>query len=519
MMLRKFKKSASIVFCVFIIIVILAVMAPTLTVFAAPSISISPSSGVSGTTVTVSGSSFSSYIGDRLSIYFDDTEVTPNGVTVSGGSIFQTTFVIPDYTVSGSHVISIKGKTGAVLAENQFYVSQPEIVLDRWSGTVGTTIKASCRGFHAGKEVSVQYYSTDVPDELASQTANDIGECTMQFTIPVSATGSHEILAKNEIGDYAQTDVEIIPSLSINPAVAAVGDKVDISGSGFTGNSEVDVTLYGNKVAFAPVSDRGAFSATFFVPALRAGTYSIAIEDSSRDIRWIDFTVETKITMSKQTGEVGLKLKVDGTGFEVGGIVTIKYDDEEMAVVLADINGTFAAYFNVPVSVAGPHNVTITDGFNTKQAVFTVESDPPPVPEIFVPKLDSVIDAKVFFDWENVYDPSQPVVYTLQVARTADFQQPILEKEGLSDSQYTLSEEEALRPSRRFTYYYWRVRATDSASNTGDWSLPVAFRVEPSNTLPVWAEITLIGIGVLLVIILGSCIRKGTKALKAEKKT
>jgi len=115
------------------------------------------------------------------------------------------------------------------------------------------------QGFHAGKDVSVQYYSTDVPDKLASQTANDSGECTMQFTIPVSATGSHEILAKNEIGDYAQTDVEIIPSLSINPAVAAVGDKVDISGAGFTGNSEVDVTLYGNKVAFAPVSDRGAF--------------------------------------------------------------------------------------------------------------------------------------------------------------------------------------------------------------------------------------------------------------------
>ena len=506
-------------FCVFIIIVILAVIAPTLTVFAAPSISISPSSGVSGTTVTVRGSSFSSYIGDRLSIYFDDIGVTPSGVTVSGGSIFQTTFVIPDYTVSGSHVISIKGKTGGVLAENQFYVSQQEIVLDKWTCTVGTTIKASCKGFHAGKEVTVQYYSTDVPDILASQTANDSGECTVQFTTPVSAAGRHEIYVQNEFGDYAQTDIEIIPSLSINPAVAAVGDKVNVTGFGFTGNSEVDVTLHGDKVAFTPVSERGSFSATFYLPVIRAGTYSIAIDDSSRNIKWIDFTVDTKITISAQSGEVGLKTKVDGTGFEVLSVVIIKYDDEEIAVAITDINGTFSVNFIVPVSVAGPHNITVTDGLNTKQSIFTVESTPPPVPDAYVPKAFSTVEAQTNFAWGSVYDPSEPVVYTLQVSRTPDFQQPILEKKGLSVSQYTLAGEEALRPSRRFTHYYWRVRAIDSAGNEGDWSVPVAFQVEPSNTLPVWAEITLSGIGILLVIILGSRIRKGARLQKVEKKT
>ena len=518
MMLKKLKKSASLVFCVFTVIVILTIMVPALAVFAAPSISLSPSSGVSGTAVKLSGVSFSSYTGDRLSVFFDDTEVTPNGVAVAAGSILQATFLVPDYTKSGTHVISIKGATGAILAESQFYVSHQEIVLNRWSGTVGTTVKASCKGFHAGKEVSIQYYSKDTPDVLASATANDTGECTAQFTIPVSSAGSHEIDAQNEFGDLAQTDIEIIPSLNINPAVAAVGDKVDISGAGFTGNSEVDVTLRGNKVAFAPVSERGSFSATFNVPVIRAGTYSITIEDSSRNIKWIDFTVDTKIIMSAQSGEVGLKLKVDGTGFEVWSIVSIKYDGEEVAVSMTDINGIFSVYFNVPVSVSGEHNVTITDGLNIKQFVFTVESEPPPVPEIFVPKLDSIVAAKVFFDWESVYDPSEPVVYTLQVARTADFQQPILEKKGLSVSQYTVSEEEALRPSRRFTHYYWRVKAIDSAGNEGNWSVPVAFQVEPSNILPAWAEYTLIGIGILLVIILGSRIRKGTKLTVAEKK-
>ena len=490
---------------------------PIRPVFAAPSITVSPLSGVSGTTITVSGLNFGSYTGDRLSIYFDDTEVTPNGVAVSGGNISQT-FLVPDYTKSGTHVVSVKSAAGAILAESQFYVFRQEVVLNRWSSTVGTIIQVSCKGFHVGKEVSIEYYSTDEPEVIASETANDIGECTMEFTIPASAIGRHKILAENGFGDSAETDIEIIPSLSINPAVAAVGDKVYVSGSGFTGNSEIDVTLRGNKVAFAPVSERGSFSATFLVPVIRAGTYSIAIEDLSKNTKWIDFTVDTKITLSQQNGEVGLKIQVYGTGFEPWGIVTVKYDDGEMALVIADINGTFSVSFNVPVSAAGSHNITITDGFNTKLAVFVVESDPPPAPEVFVPKVDSVIGAKVFFDWESVYDPSEPVIYTLQVARTADFQQPILEKTGLSLSQYTLSEEETLRPSHRSTYYYWRVRTIDSAGNKGDWSVPVAFQVEPSNTLPAWSEITLIGIGILLVIILGSRIRKGTKLTAAEKK-
>jgi hypothetical protein len=519
-MFMKYKMRASIVFRIFIVIVILAIIMPALPVFAAPVILISPTSGVAGTSVKVSGSSFSSYINDQLSLYFDDTEIILSRVTISGAGIFQTTFLVPDSTLSGTHLISVRGRTGVVLAESQYYVPIPEIILNRWSGTVGTTIKAFCKGFYAGKEVSVQYYSTNIGELLASQTASDVGECTVQFNIPVSSTGSHKVIARNELGTSAQTDFEVIPSLNINPSVGGVGDRVDISGIGYISNSEVGVTLHGKRVAFAQVSERGSFNAIFYVPVIKAGTYAIEIEDAHRSKKWIDFTVESKITINKPTGEVGLKLTVDGTGFEVGGIVTIKYDAEEISWVMADSDGSFSFSFNVPVSVSGVHFVTVTDGFNTKQAVFTVESDAPPVPKPIVPKRDSMVGAQVPFDWESVYDPSEPIVYTLQIARTDDFLQPIFEKKRLSLSQYVLIEEEALRPSRRFTHYFWRVRATDNASNEGDWSAPVVFQVKPTNVLPEWAKYTLIGIGVLLVILPYYRIRKATaKPKKAEKKT
>lgn len=504
---------------VLFIIGILSAVTPVLPVSAAPSISILPSFGVSGTSVKISGSSFGSYSNDLLFVYFDGTKVTPYGVTIYTGNIVQTTFLVPDYATSGNHNITVKGNTGTVLAETQFYIAPAEVVLDKWSSTVGTVVTASCRGFHAGKEVSIQYYSTEAPETLASQTANDDGVCSIQFTVPASSTGSHKILAKNELRDYAVTDLEIIPSLSISLPTANVGDKINISGTGFTGSSEVVVTLHGTSIAYATVSARGSFNATFIVPVIKAGTYSIAINDSSKDVRWIDFTVTSKMTMNKSSGEVGLKLQVDGSGFEVGGLVRINYDADEIALVTADNTGSFAVNFSVPVSTAGTHDITVTDGFNTKQAVFTVESNPPPVPETYIPKSFSEVDAQVHFAWGSVYDPSEPVAYTLQISGTKDFKQPILEINSLSSSEYTLSESESLRPSSRFTYYYWRVRATDSAANEGAWSEPVAFQVKPHNTLPVWADDTLIGIGFLMVIILIFRIWKGARPPSAAKKT
>ncbi|MDD5287863.1 MAG: hypothetical protein PHY28_01955 [Dehalococcoidales bacterium] len=509
-------KYCRIIISTIILILTAIALLPGAFVSAAPTISVTPTTGVSGTRVTVSGSSFSSYSGDQLSVYFDDTRVIPDKITTSGIGIFQTTFMVPDVTLSGAHIVSVRRETGAVLAESQFYVPAPGIILNKWGGVVGTTIDILCKGFYANAEISIQYYPTDTGETLATQATNDAGECAVQLIIPASSTGNHKIVAKNDKGNSAQADFEVTPSLSINPATGAVGDKVDISGSGFIGNSEIGVTLHGNRVAFARVSERGSFDAIFYVPVIKAGTYAIEIEDSARAKRWIDFTIDSRITLSKSAGEAGMKLTVNGTGFEVGGIVTVKYDAAEISWLVADSNGSFSFSFDVPTGIAGSHIVTASDGLNTRQKVFTVESEAPPAPKPIVPKRDSMVGAQVSFDWESVYDPSEPVAYTLQIARDDDFFSPILVKKALSLSQYVLTTEEALLPSRRFTHYYWRVRATDSASNAGEWSEPIKFQVEPSNTLPDWAKYVLGAVGVLLIVLLVFRIRKATR--RTEKK-
>jgi hypothetical protein len=124
----------------------------------------------------------------------------------------------------------------------------------------------------------------------------------------------------------------------------------------------------------------------------------------------------------------------------------------------------------------------------------------------------------VSFAWGTVYDPSEPVSYSFQIAKTRDFQQPLLEEDNLSVTQFNLTKAEELLPNRQYTSYYWRVRATDGASNVGAWSAAVPFRVEPSGTLPQWANYLLLGIGVLLVLVMSVRILIGVLSLKTEKK-
>jgi len=75
----------------------------------------------------------------------------------------------------------------------------------------------------------------------------------------------------------------------------------------------------------------------------------------------------------------------------------------------------------------------------------------------------------VYFDWEDVED-SSGVTYTLNIASDANFTSLVLEKSGLTSSQYTITEAEKLASTKKEAPYYWRVNAVDGASNESEWS-------------------------------------------------
>ena len=97
-----------------LILPLLATLVLATPALAAPVVLISPGSGAIGTTITMQGNNFDSYIGDYITITFDATEIltSPLEVPPSGG--FTTEFIIPETATVGRHWITVYSTGGTV---------------------------------------------------------------------------------------------------------------------------------------------------------------------------------------------------------------------------------------------------------------------------------------------------------------------------------------------------------------------------------------------------------------------
>ena len=480
-----------------LVLSLLMVAIPATPALAAPVITLSPTSGAIGTKVTVTGTNFDSYRGDTISILFNEVGIAT--LTVPDTGSFSINFSIPSNAKPGRAEIIIKSQR-YILAESPFIIPKTEIKLNVKEGAVGTAVTGNGKGFYANKTVTFYYYYNRDRQKLGTEVASPTGECSYSFTIPVSTAGKHEIKAESTKGNSAEAEFKVIPSTTPSPPSGAVGDILTVSGSGFGYKSVVTIYFKTTEVAYAKTDKWGSFEGIFNVPVMKPSTYEVKAEDEDGNTDKAEFTI-FEVSLDKTTGNVDTPLIVSGTGFIGGGIVTIKYDDLEVAITAANSAGAFSTAFNVPASISGRHLVTVSDGTNTQQLVFTIESEAPPVPALLLPETGVKVEPPAHFDWEDVTDDSLPVTFSLQIAASSDFAADsiVLEKTGLAESEYTLTEAEQLEPVSKEEPYFWRIRAVDSASNKSEWSTPWSFYVGAPFALPGWALYTLIGIGALLI--------------------
>ena len=131
-----------------IILSLLMVAIPATPALAAPVITLSPTSGAIGTTVTVTGTNFDSYKGDEISIFFNNVEIADSPQTVSDTGSFSATFNIPDDTETGVAWVRIRSPIGSTLVTSSLVIPETEIELDIEEGDVGTVVTASGKGFY-----------------------------------------------------------------------------------------------------------------------------------------------------------------------------------------------------------------------------------------------------------------------------------------------------------------------------------------------------------------------------------
>ena len=546
------------IFLVFIFLSILLVAAPAAPAQAVRGITLSPTVGKIGDRISITGTDFNKSTADTdkyAAIFFSsdeastiddiDVEVThyklvKEGVWLDEEGDFETTFRVPDTlddgskeedVTSGTYYVYVCHYLGTTIqtrirAVATFTVTMGKISLSPLRGTVGTLLEITGTDFADNEPLTVKYNGFTVPIDSGNNKTNSRGDFNTVILIPDSVAGSHTVTAIVS-GDEAEATFTVEPDILINPTSGESGTTVIISGTGFGKMKSVTIWFDNTALATATTSIMGSFYTNFNVPDIQAGRYNVEAEEGA-NIAKARFTITVpppppeppqppppepspSISISATTGSIGQGIVMGGAGFKADITVTIKYDNELLTAATTDSNGVFAAAFTVPVSNHGNHTIIASDGTNISELNFAVESIPPPVPTLLLPEMGAEVKSPIYFNWRGVIDPSAPVTYTLQVATSTDFSatSTVLEKKGLTQTEYSVTEAEGMRLGAAKTPYYWRARAIDGASNEGNWANPGVFYVARSG-VPTWAIITIAVLGVLFLLALGYFIHMKT---------
>jgi hypothetical protein len=367
----------------------------------------------------------------------------------------------------------------------------------------------SGNGFDGASTVTIYFDS-------ASQTTtvtNSTGTFTATtFDVPSTSRGTHTVKARDTGANEDTATFTVSADITLNPTSGPSGTTVTVTGTGFGASRTVTIKYDNVAVTTSPpavtTGSTGGFTATFAVPVGAAGTYVVQASDATNTAT-ANFVSTTSATISQTTtttapGRVGLSLTITGVGFTPNHAVTVSYatDPVVLVTVTSDASGNFTATFTIPPSLHGAHVITVSDTVITKTFDFYMESNPPPVPAIVLPLVDTKLkDGK--FDWGDVTDPepSNPVTYDLQVATDANFTTPLVNKTGLTTSAYTLLDAEKLESTGEDAPYYWHVRAVDAASNASAWSEPSTFTVGFSFEFTGWVVwVTMVVVAILFFI-------------------
>lgn len=540
------------IFSLGVILCLLATVIPVSPVLAASSISLNPEEGRVGDDITISGVDFpessdanpdrhvdlyfssdvaapGAYIGSQITVYEKFTGFAP----VDELGEFQKAFEVPVEMTVGDEPVEV-GETYYVYvtmfdsiyvrAKVEFTVIGGDLTIDPDNGTVDTEVEIIGIGFSTREDITIEYDGDELRIEFGDDDTDSDGDFVSTILIPESTAGDHTIrviVSSIEV----DSDFTVEPEIIMAPTSGPTGSSVSVSGTGYDRRSEITIYFGNVGVASSLTNSDGSFNATFNVPDLEAGIYDIEAEDDDSNIDTAKYTITvpsapaptptptptapapslTTATISATSGAIGANIVIGGAGFEADGTVTIKYDGENIVTAKADGNGIFWAAFAIPAGKSGDHVVIATDGTNTEQFTFTVETTSPPAPAPLVPEMGVEVESPVAFDWKNVIDESVPVTYSLQIATSRDFSSNsiIVEKEGLQTSVYTVTEMEQEKLVGQSDPYYWRVRAVDGAANVGEWSGTGEFYVSPPFSLPSWAIYTLIGLGALVLFAVG----------------
>ena len=468
-----------------------------------------------GTQVTVSGTGF--YSGRTVTIYYYNVIKEKSGTVITSPTgTFAFQFNVPA-SIAGMHRISAENTEGNY-AETEFEV-MPSIALNLSSGSPGSLLAVTGTGFAARSQVSIQFGVIIV----ASAKTDEFGNFSVNFNIPEVNSAVYDIKAQDAVGNLDRVEFTTTAGAFLSASTGPVGTRLSVRGTGFTVGKTVTIDYDELRVGTATADNNGAFSITFTVPDSSGGNHVVTVSDGTTTKK-LAFRVESEAPPtpelllpangSKTTAATYLDWQdVDDPSLPVTYHLQLATDENFSSITLEKNGLTTSEYTlaqnewlrasSTPVAYYWRiRSIDAAGNASEWSSPFSFLISSPPVPVLFQPEPDSTYEKTVYLNWQDVSSLSPPVSYIVQIASDLGFKNIVLEKQGLDDSEYYISNADELDLFVKNETYYWRVKATDGVNNESEWATPTSFSLTSTFIWPSWATYLLIGIGVIIIVYL-----------------
>ena len=264
-----------------------------------------PGLGRVGQTIQVSGTGFGNKENVKVIFRRQGTTVdvvAKENIPADDKGSWQASVVVPTVQ-GGSYAVDASGpltKAGDVPDVN--FTLGAGILVEPGSAYVGDTITVEGGGFASG-ETGIRV-TLDGQTAATGITARTNGTWESSFTLATSAYGSHTISASGDVTmDAATATLSTRAKIdNFSPTQGSPGDSVSLTGSGFSSNQRLNVTVGGVAVPESwQTSSNGNAVINFRVPKGSVeGRQTLVVSDAGGATASADFTVTEKLLATPQ---------------------------------------------------------------------------------------------------------------------------------------------------------------------------------------------------------------------------
>jgi hypothetical protein len=262
-----------------------------------PEITANPESGTVGQTIEISGTGFASEEED-IEVTFDGEVVktTPNLIDADENGSWSAVIAVPALR-SDRYIIDSSGEsTRARDVPDVEFILGAGVSVEPSLAYVDDTITVTGGGFAPGETgIKVTFDGQVVAADI---TADIDGVWGASFVLPASSYGSHTVSASGDITKPAvETTLDTKAKIEeLSPVEGAPGDPVSLTGSGFSNNKKLTVTVGGVAVpGNMQTRTNGNVAISFRVPASTVGKQTLKVTDEGGATDSVDFTVTKNV--------------------------------------------------------------------------------------------------------------------------------------------------------------------------------------------------------------------------------